>query len=747
MLDDLPADDPAMARLYLTMPTENGMRQLLAMWRRFETKLAPREDEKDWWKIFGYLSKIRVWNATDRIEPATQLFIDRRMARDAAESVRLELDLWFHEDESVRMNAKESLEGILAAIGGRIVDFVTIEPIRYQVALIEVPAQQAVDVRSRTGALANADQVMSIRPQSLYSAAPLSEPIESEQNSAQGPVQELRPAVAAILDGYPMQNHALLAGRVDVVEVDITGDSVPVERRFHGTAIASLVLHGDLANGEDPLTRRLKVVPVLAAPQHLNDERTREDLLPLGVIYRAVVALKEDDGLFGPSGPDVLIINHSLCDAEGPFVRRPTPWAKLLDWLSEKYGILFVVSAGNITGQFPSGYSDHASFNSAAPLERQIALLRAVEASKGMRSLLSPAEAMTALSVGAVHADGAGDCPSEAMDPFSAVGVTNIGSAIGPGINRALKPDIVEAGGRQVANASNQPAGHHIWPSEIGHIGLKAAAPDPFTGSSSKTRRSTGTSNAAALVTRAGVRIIDALEEVLAEDGTALRDFSRASLATRTLLVHGARWGDAGTLLEAAYPPPGLGQWRRRRGIITKFLGYGRPSYDQVIEGASNRVTLLADDEIRHEQLHEYRVPIPTSMVRSREIRRITMTLSWMPPMHPTSIAYRGVTLDVVDQAGQRKFWRGVKTIMQPHPDDMRRGTCAHFILEGNNSTAFVDSNGLFIGVQARALNAHFHQSSVPYALAVTLEVAPTVQEDIYASVRNAIRPRPRVRA
>lgn len=745
--DDAGDADSAMSRLYLTMPTENGMRQLLAMWRRFESKLSPREDEKDWWKIFGYLSKIRVWNASDRVEPATQFFIHRRLAKDPQAPVRLELDLWFHENEELRKNAKQALEGILSAVGGRIVDFVTIEPIRYQVALIEVPAQQASAISSRTGRLANADPIMSIRPQSLYATRPLSEPDSAVTSLREGTNDGLRPAVAAILDGYPMQNHRLLDGRVDVIEVDVSSAWVPVARRYHGTAIASLIIHGDLANGEAPLTRSLKAVPVLAAPQHLNDERTHQDLLPIGIIYRAVFALKDEHQQAGPAGPDVLIINHSICDAEGPFVRRPTPWARLLDWLSHKYGILFVVSAGNITARFPSGYPDQASFNAASPLERQIALIRAVEASKGIRGLLSPAEAMNVLSVGAVHADGAGACPSDTIDPFAPIGVPNLGSAIGPGINRSLKPDIVDIGGRQVARAADHADGHLVWPDEIGHIGLETAAPDPSAGSVTRTRRSTGTSNAAALVTRSGIQIVDALEEVLAEDGVSLRDFKRAALATKALLVHGSQWGDAGTLLDASYPPPGTKQWRRRRATVTKFLGYGKPTVERVISGAVNRVTLLADDEISHEQLHEYRIPIPTGMIRSREIRRITMTLAWLPPIHPTSIAYRGVMLDVVDQDGKRKFWRGVKTIMQPHPDDIRRGTVAHFILEGSNSTAFMDSSGLFIGVQARANHRNFQQAAVPYALAVTLEVGATVREDIYASVREAIRPRPRVRA
>lgn len=715
------------------------------MWDRYTAKASPRGDEGDWWKIFGYLAKIRTWNATDRVNPATQSFIERHLSNDPVAPIRLEIDLWFRGTPEARARARADIEAIIGHLGGRLLDFVSIEQIQYQVALIEIPAAQAKSVQDRTGALADADEVMLIRPQSLYqSGAP--------RNVTDGDLEDhevhkkLRPAVAAVLDGYPVAQHKLLAGRLEVVEVDVKAADVPVNRRYHGTAMASLIIHGDLATKETPITRKLISIPVLAAPQSMSDERLPSELLPIGMIYRAVHALKTGQGDNPPSGPQVILINHSLCDEEGPYVARPSVWARLLDWLSAEYNVLFVVSAGNIRAKFKSGFKDHAAYVRATEAQRQIGLLAALNASKGTRGLLSPAEAMNSLTVGALHLDGAGMPPSNVPDPFSDFGAPNLASATGLGVNRAIKPDIVEAGGRQVAATGGRSATHMVWAREHDALGQSTAAPDPSGGSNSAVMRSSGTSNAAALVTRAGIRIVDAIEEMLAADGEPITDY-RTALATRALLVHGAAWGREADLMNTIFPPQGSNQWRARRSSITKFIGYGRPAIEQIIDGDSSRITLLASDEIQHEQLHEYRLPIPASIIKSRELRRITMTLAWNPPLHTTSIAYRGVGLDIVDQKGKRDFWKGISKIAQPHPDDMRRGSLMHFVMEGDNRTAFADAKGLFLGVQARALNKQFNKSKVPYAFAVTLEVATSVREDIYATVANAVRPRARIRS
>ena len=45
--------------------------------------------------------------------------------------------------------------------------------------------------------------------------------------------------------------------------------------------------------------------------------------------------------------PSVRVINLSIGDEARLFERQMSPWARLLDWLSFRYSVLFIVSAGN----------------------------------------------------------------------------------------------------------------------------------------------------------------------------------------------------------------------------------------------------------------------------------------------------------------------------------------------------------------------------------------------------------------
>jgi len=237
------------------MPTIDGLQRLIALWNRYIANEPKPGDAKEWWTLFGYLEDVRTWSAKDRIDPLLGSFIERKLRLDLP--VRIELDLWFRNDPKLRAAARSYLDVLLNDIGGTLLDFATIDPIHYQAALVEIPVEQAQALRDYAGPIATADQIMKVRPQSIFTTLQQEIPDIGVHNRVVPAALDERPAIAALIDGYPIQNHALLANRVDVEEVDIAGEDVPVSRRFHGTAMASLILHGDLAKGESSLTRTL----------------------------------------------------------------------------------------------------------------------------------------------------------------------------------------------------------------------------------------------------------------------------------------------------------------------------------------------------------------------------------------------------------------------------------------------------------------------------------------------------------
>lgn len=723
--------------LYVTMPTIAGLQRVLALWNRFVRNEPKPSDGSEWWTLFGYLNDVRTWSARDRVDPAVSGYVERMLERYPERPIRLELDLWFREDEELRARAREYVDALMETVGGRVLDFATIPPIRYQAALVELPGAQARTLRDYRGPLADADRVMRVRPQSLYLSGERQPALTTLEERGPPAEPDDRPAIVALLDGYPIQNHRLLANRVDIEEVDVTGAMSPIARRFHGTAMASLILHGDLGHGEPPIDRILKVVPILAAPQGLHEECTPLEHLPIAMVYRAVTALMT--GLDGarPLGSQVVIINHSVCDQESPFARRPSPWAKLLDYLSHEHQLLFVVSAGNSNSPFEiDTYGDCDEFENADAIERQVVLLRAVERAKGTRLILSPAESVNAVTVGAIHDDSSTECPPGHVDPFAPVGVTNISSSVGLGVNRAIKPDLVEAGGRQMALSETAAGAVSVWAREHGDIGQLTAIPDPIGGTTTKVGRSTGTSNAAALVTRTAVKIADVVEELFNRDGHDWVRLRTRAVVLKALLAHSCNWGNAGRLMDSLYG----GGWQRRREAISRFLGYGRPSHSRIIRGDGSRITLLADDVIRPDLLHEYKIPVPRAMVGNRELRRIVLTLAWSTPTDPASRRYRGVLAEIVDMNGKRNFWGGVGSTLQPHPFAGRRGTLQHLVFEGSKLIRSVQEGTFFVGVQARADLPTFATAEIPYALAITLELAQPVRNDLFADVQARVR-------
>ena len=136
----------------------------------------------------------------------------------------------------------------------------------YEGALIDLPAGEIARLAEREEVdLVVCDDIMFLRPQSLADVPAPGDETEPEAATADEQPTEL-PPVAALFDGVPVQNHVLLDGRLEMDDPDGLEAMSVVAERYHGTAMASLILHGDRNVASEVLSRRLHMRPVLYAP-------------------------------------------------------------------------------------------------------------------------------------------------------------------------------------------------------------------------------------------------------------------------------------------------------------------------------------------------------------------------------------------------------------------------------------------------------------------------------------------------
>jgi hypothetical protein len=490
---------------------------------------------------------------------------------------------------------------------------------------------------------------MFLRPQTVLSAP-------GEHDTADGPPPPdgaPQPAIAepivALLDGVPVQAHERLDGRLILDDPDDLQRQAIVSRRVHGTAMASLIVHGDLNVTQPPLARPVYVRPLLIAPADL-DEHTPDDRLLVDVIYRAILRIKGADGTNGVART-VFIVNLSVGDSRRPFANIISPLARLVDYLAAQYNILFIVSAGNIRSDLTiPDFDQWADFENATTEQRERAVLTALNAAKHERSLLSPAESINALTIGSQHVDGVDPRPARGMavDPFEDSELANVSCALGLGYKRAIKPELYLPGGREHVHMAAAGGGIRA---RIGRpqrlYGLSAAAPDGAGGGRvNQTALSDGTSSATALASRAGHHIFDALMD--RDGGSLFADLPPEYFAVtvKALLVHSARWNSKGDLLKDICGPADTRRWQERAANAARFLGFGVPNVSRMLDCAENQATLVGYGTLRPEQAHRYKIPLPPSLEGVTDPRAVTVTVTWLSPVRPGQQGYRAVRLE-----------------------------------------------------------------------------------------------------
>lgn len=734
-------------QLFLVMTDQRALRELLSLFDDWPKKQFPR-GLTPWKHAFAHLRTIRPWDAEDRIRDTGLLEDWRERIEHGQQVVPFEVELWFRENTTRQQLAEAYLADVVGSLGGQVIQRCIVPEIAYHgilgnIPIVEFSGMLSEVARLRDFRLLQCEDIMHLRPVGQCAIHVPEDFLEGEALEEGGqPSLPRGEPVVALFDGLPLTGHRLLDGRLIVDDPDGYESGYQAKDRVHGTAMASLICHGDLCESAEPVRTPVYVRPIMQPHRRFDGQSAEaipEGMLPVDIIHRAVRRLFEGEDGEPAVAPGVRVINLSVCDPSRPFDRGMSSWARLLDWLSWKYSVLFVVSAGNHHHDIELALP-RADLRTLSPEEREKAVVEAIAADTRHRRLLSPAETFNGLTLGATHADASTPAAnSRLIDPFVRVGLPSTISAHGPGYRRAIKPDIFLPGGRQFLfeKVGNVDAGALLQITNSQHPPGQRVASPGAAGELDRTLYTRGTSNSTALASRGAALLFDVLSDLRVQHGVTLPSAYDAVLL-KALLVHGADWGDAGMLYRSVL-------WNSENSstftdYVGRFLGYGSANMAKVMACTDQRVTVLGVGELNDGEGHEFVFPLPPSLSAVTHKRRLTITLAWLSPVNSTRQNYRVAHLwfnPKNDLAGKR--------ICADH-DAVQRGTVQHEVLESEKAVDFQDGDTITIKVNCRA-DAGDIPEPIRYALAVTLEVAEGINIPIYQEVRDKLRVRVPTRA
>ncbi|WP_414610828.1 S8 family peptidase [Stenotrophomonas pavanii] len=770
-IDDIPPDEDfferntkgertnkaVKGRMFLSLGNEAGMRELLSLWEKWRDSKTLPSGKTKWRDVFNQTVQIRRWGIEEALRETGMLdrWQDLLNPINPAQAIRFQIELFYRRSEDRRRQSERNVATLLQAAGGKTLGgFIDMPEIAFHAVKAELPAERIQqllnDLESESHdtdiQLFKFHGVMYFRPtgQSL-AVTEDGEGVDTE--IAEGVVD--LPPIAAILDGVPNVQHQALRGRLLLDDPDNLSAQYQPGDRKHGTAMASLVVHGEMAGGQaDPLPRLVYVLPIMQPDPHsLNrSEHVPDEVFFEDRIARAVRRMFEGEGAVPAQAPTICIINLSIGDPSRPFIHTPSPWARLLDWLSWKYRVLFCVSAGNYPEAIDIALSG-TDYLALADPEKVEHVLKRIQAQLSGRRILSPAEAINAITVGATHADSAGNYyQGQRTDLLPGASLFSPAARFGHGFRRSVKPEILFPGGRQLyrtpvldSQTVYQPDGGLAAP------GQQVAWDSNQAGALSKTVHTRGTSNATALATRSAARIYEVLDALRGDHEDSIPQ-GLISVLVKALLVHGAKQDDdACAAITAALKT--RDNSRQFKEVMSRYLGYGAVQIERVLACTEQRGTVLGCGEIRENEIHEYRLPLPPGLSSSQEWRRMVVTLAWFSPVNPGHRNFREAKLEI----SPANNWGTLPLKLARQDGDhnqVLRGTVQHEVLEGTDQiAAFQDGDSILLHIACKKDATARLDDAIPYGLAVTLEVAEGIQIPIYEQLRTRLQPQVAVSA
>ncbi len=726
---------PLPGRIYLSLSNRQALMDIKALFDAWERGGRLPHGAGPWSDIFSHLRTVRFWGVEDRVRDTGILDYWQEEVgckKGTTSAIAFEIEFSYDDSRPGRRHRQQHVEALVISEGGTVTAACEIPEIHFHAIKVELPVSNVERVLGREySALFQDGGIYVFRPSPQCAVG--SFPDGSLSDIPPMPAPEA-PPIVAVLDGLPFSRHNLLQDFIIIDDPDDFEAGYRPREMNHGTAMLSLICHGELDANEGPINHKVYVRPILRpdeeSPLDKRPEQIPKNIFFEDLIERSVRKMFSGDTGEPPSAPTIKVINLSVADPYRMFHHTPGPTARLLDWLSYKYKVLFCVSAGNIEDHIYLGINAK-EFSELSDKERSSAVLSAIYDDRRNRRILSPSESINSITIGALHEDNSKPVVIDGcVDILPSNEIPSPLSPLGHGFRSSIKPEIIVPGGRQFFTPIGD--GEYGLPRQQIRSGQKVAAAPVMPGERNRTVYTCGTSNATALVVRSASFIHDVVMDVLEKYGVENANDSLAALI-KALIVHGASWGEMAKVIENSILNGR--HWMEVKKEIARCLGYGRPDFRKSIECTATRATAIGCGIISKDQRHEYRLPLPPSLSGLSCWRRLTVTLAWFSPISLDNRKYRKAALTFepkdIDKAigGKRAEaqWQQVKN-----------GTLQHEIIQGEEVCAFQENEYLVIPVQCRE-EAGPLDVDVPYGLAVSLEVKEEVGLPIYEEIKSLI--------
>jgi len=388
----------------------------------------------------------------------------------------------------------------------------------------------------------------------------------------------------------------------------------PEDQHGHGSGVASLAAYYALnvyASAENE--GRVWI----ASARVLNEKNQLENLddSPEAELRLFSKVLTEVVETFAPLG--VKIFNLSVCILNQKWnasSKRTVPrrsWiARTIDKLCREYDVLFIISTGNILTPDVRGFYESDEQYPKYFLHQEA-------------SILDPSQSSLALTVGSVAPS---TMASGNVATAMAIAERNFPSPFtrtGPGINKEIKPDLVDFGGNYLMDVSGQVrsnAGTNVVMAS--HQLTPAVSHDA------------GTSFATPRVTHKIARILEELQALEVEVSAPL---------LKAFVVNSASYDFLGDELNTFVESMDAAKDKSWLNV----LGYGMPDYSRATSCNAHSAILWFQGEIAPDTVMYFDIPVPACLADSgRAIKRLTVTVVHAPKVQRWGLErYLGTTL------------------------------------------------------------------------------------------------------